>query len=430
MKVVVGEGVVPGKLIVTGPRIFPNFLSAYMEYTQEQETNRILNLWVALSIMSAAVERKVYINNGLSKLFLNLYVILVGPSGIKKSTAMNCGVNLLRKLQSVRILAQSVTDAALVEALRRSGDTFKQNGVDVRQSALFCYASELSTLLKDPFGILIEYITDLFDCQPSDSNDPWLRETKSDGQIKIFGPCFSLLGGTTPSMLKTIIPVGQMEAGFASRVLFVVDRVPSDKCYPFPIFNSKIDQMGKDLVHDLAIINNQVGEMQFSKSGLGFFEEWYRKNKRDTIERAGDERFSGYYARKDSHIKKLSGIFSLAESNDLIATEQHVALAADSLEKLEVGMLQELATSGKNEDLGVIVEIIKFIRLRGKVSAQQVKMRFVKDMGLPQLDELLQHLQALGQIQIHVHGPNVFYSPVSGAPDISDWKLEESKQQL
>ena len=78
------------------PRLLPDWIAAYCEYTQHNEAPVALHFWTAISVIGAALRRKVQFNQIYYKWRPNFYVIFIAPPGIvTKSTTMNPGLELL-----------------------------------------------------------------------------------------------------------------------------------------------------------------------------------------------------------------------------------------------------------------------------------------------------------------------------------------------
>ena len=64
-----------------------DWISDFMEYTQGSPTPEIFRLWSAITAVSGALERRVWIETAQSKLYPNLFTLLVAPPGIGKCLA-------------------------------------------------------------------------------------------------------------------------------------------------------------------------------------------------------------------------------------------------------------------------------------------------------------------------------------------------------
>ena len=78
-----------------------------------------------------------------------------------------------------------------------------------------------------------------------------------------------------------------------------------------------------------------------------------------------DERFGGYLARKQTHIHKLAMILAAAESDRLVITAEHLALAHTMVTDLEPDMQFVFSKIGKSEDSLYIERLIWYVHKRG-----------------------------------------------------------------
>ena len=65
-----------------------DWIDTYLKYTKGTPTPSIFRLWSAITAVSGAVERRVWVETGKGKLYPNLYTLLVGPPGSGKSQAI------------------------------------------------------------------------------------------------------------------------------------------------------------------------------------------------------------------------------------------------------------------------------------------------------------------------------------------------------
>ena len=92
-----------------GSRYYNDFLSAYLAYTNNTEPPTSYHTWTALSMIAAALQRRVYIKWGYETIYPNMYIVLVGPSGkCRKGTAMNVGKDLLKDLAGISVASDQI----------------------------------------------------------------------------------------------------------------------------------------------------------------------------------------------------------------------------------------------------------------------------------------------------------------------------------
>jgi hypothetical protein len=213
MIVAPGRGVIPPTKLAER-RHFPNFLTAYREYTKNHEATAKVHMWTAISTLAAALERKVWLERAYYKVFPNLFMFIIGQPGlVKKSTSTAIGVDLLRDLPTLKLMAERVTASSLIESMSRAQDSFPIGEVQVKHSSVFCYASELTVFMEEVAGNTVDLLTTFYDCQPNDSEKPWTYESRMHGQVKVYGPCLNLLGCSTPAWLKRAVPLSKWRGG-------------------------------------------------------------------------------------------------------------------------------------------------------------------------------------------------------------------------
>ena len=75
------------------PRHFPDWLSAYVEYTSFSEAPRRMHFWAGVSAIAGALRRRVWFDQFYFQWHPNLYIVFVAPPGIvsKSTTAAKVG---------------------------------------------------------------------------------------------------------------------------------------------------------------------------------------------------------------------------------------------------------------------------------------------------------------------------------------------------
>ncbi len=380
-----------------------NFMDTYLEFTKNQESTKKIHKWVATSIVGAALERKVWLDMGHFKVYPNLYIIIIGVSGqIKKSTSTNIGVNLLRELESVNVMSEMVTQASLIQQLGEAGNNFTVEGVDYHQSAVYCYAGELIVFLKEVSGTISEILTTFYDCQEK----PWIKELKSKTTV-IHGPCLNLLGASTPTWLSRAIPGEEMEGGFSSRVVFVVENDCAENfiAWPETLKNSKL--LKEALIHDLTQIHNLQGEFQKTPEAKEFYQNWYNAFRETPI--PNDVRFKGYYARKPITVLKLAMIYAVMAGSDLMLQQDHIEKAIFELNQIEPEMIDAFGSTGKNDLAKIMGEIVVYMMRKRSASIGHLLQIFHRDISGRELETILSDLVKMGELKLRRDGSDLLY---------------------
>ena len=101
-------------------RKLSNWLDTWMKYTENTEPPELYRLWCGVSTVAAVLQRKCYLCWGLNtSLYPNMFIVLVGPSGARKGTAMAPAKFMLDKL-GIRVSADATSASKLINFIMKS----------------------------------------------------------------------------------------------------------------------------------------------------------------------------------------------------------------------------------------------------------------------------------------------------------------------
>jgi len=323
-------------------RKFKNFLEAYCEYGDDGFVPPQFNEWAALSIIAGALERRCWIPwSDTYSFYPNIYVLLVSKPGQGKSVSLGKAVDLLkdvsRKTGTLNILPSQVTEAKFIEMMghgRSFMDTSTGKELMVFQNAGYYYASEASNSLRNIFGDFIACLTDFYDCPPY-----WERATKKDGKpIALKNVCMNLLAGSTFDYLGKLVSDENIQGGFASRLLYVVQQesVIKEQQYASgqdPEIRGLREKYRAALIEDLTQISTMSGPMIATPEFGKAWEAWYPEHQRH-VQGFKSEKLQSILARTNTNVLKVSILLSAAESNDRTLKLHHFEKAVELVESL------------------------------------------------------------------------------------------------
>lgn len=323
-------------------RNYPDFIEAFMSYTQYVEAPAKFLRWSAISTVAAALERKVWINfKDQISCYPNHFICLIGDPGLaKKSSASKQAISLLHNVSGVTFGGTTMTTAGLIDELKTIGSVKKFDYLSktYAHSALYIYSSEAAVTLKgDMQNMLIQNLTDLYDGGPEGWNQKaaWLKRLKNE-ETKVFNPCINMLACSTPIWLVDSIGRDNLDSGFASRILFIVQKGRPERSFGWKTTPS-MKKMVPKLIEDLTEINYLQGEFELSSSFREVFDELDEINKQ-FIEKNPGHLMMGYYARKLWHCLKLSQVIQVSRGDDLSLTGETLRDATEMIEELEKDM--------------------------------------------------------------------------------------------
>lgn len=354
-------------------RQLANWITAYMEYTRATESPDAYHFWTAISVLGAATARQVSLDFNYFTIFPNTYIILVGPSGVRKSAAAGIGMAIAESA-GIKKFSDKITGAALIKDLAEC--TVKRITGNTVQlcSPMLIYASELGVFMgPDAYssGVIAD-LTDLYDCPKK-----WEKKTISRGTEEIIAPYVSLFAASTPTSLKACIPPDAVGQGFTSRILFIWASNRKQRV-PYPQFDAGTKMLEKGLINDLQHISTLRGTFTFTTAGFEAYRSHYLQRP-DPEEEFEDERLRGYASRKDVHLLKLAMALSVADRDDLTISEKEIDAAIEAFKWLDEGLAQVFAGQGNAQNsmdcIRVYEQVQKASRGGGKISFAELLKR-------------------------------------------------------
>lgn len=357
-----------------------NWLAAYGEYVKESESPEDFHLWTGLSVLASAVRRNIWLNQGIYILWPNLYVILIGPPGIAKSTSIRMGRKILLGVEDIIFGPDSVTREELIRIMARVGKKDKQ-------SALTIHSSELSSLI-DPSGVkMIQFLTEIYD-----GDFQFRYSTKGSGRDTIHNPVLNILAGTTPTWIAEGLPSTVVGHGFTSRIIFVFGDKPR-YLKPFP--KEPDSRIVSSLVNDLDYISRIEGEFEWGEGSMDYYAQVYEALART---RPKDYRIEGFHARKKNHLLKVAMLLSIADRDDLVLEVKDLKTAKKLLDSIEPNMHKAFSAIGKYDHASDLERVRNRIFEEGGMTAQQIHEEFYAVGDVQEIAKILQMLLSMGAI--------------------------------
>lgn len=370
-------------------RRLPNWIQAYMVFTNQQESPDEYHKWVAVSCIAGAMRRRSFFDMAHFILYPNMYIVLVGPAGkCKKSTAMRIGRERINLVPGISFTTDSITRERLIQDLSQC---FADG-----HSSMTAFSSEFASLLTSSGMDMVIFLTDIFD-----SPLEWTHKTKMGGTNKIKAPCLNFIGATTPDWIAKAMPLDTIGVGLTSRIIFIYqDRARVRP--PFPKMTDDEKQLRDLLTHDLNAIAQIQGEYKMTPDAESMYTDWYT-SRIDNANPTGDPRLGGYYERKPTHLIKLGMIIAASFNSELLITQEHLQLAMDMMTEVEVKMPKVFANVGKNPlatDYETVDELIKKGGANFATLMRQMKHSLRKD----ELSEVLDTLIASNKVKADKKG--------------------------
>ena len=287
--------------------------------------------WSLLSCISAASGNNYYLTTLKGDLIYrpNLYIMLLGDSGLGKGYPVNLAKRLVQKADVTRVIAGRSSIQAIVQELSRTKTA--ENKAPITDSRGFIVNGELSTaIIQDPDSLTI--LTDLYD---GHYNIEWVNLLKGDGAEKLKNPYITALFGSSPAHFYDSIPQANIEGGYIGRNLIVYEEKRSQDIDLLDISEIKDgdkfdDYITPKFVPHLNKIQSKKGQLKPSDEARSLFNSWRKKwRTNQTYDK------TGFLNRVPDHVLKVSMCLSLAEwdFNGEIA-QHHIETAIEKVTSL------------------------------------------------------------------------------------------------
>lgn len=368
-------------------RNYPDWLTAYVDYASFSEAPRRMHFWSGVSAIAGALRRRVWLDMAYFKWTPCFYIVLVAPPGIvSKSTTAAISMDLLRRVPGINFGPQVVTWPALVTAFAEANESFEYAGEWHAQCALTLESSEFGNLVNPQDREMIDLLVSLWDSKQGG----FKKVTKSSGVDIVENPWINLIACTTPAWIAGNFPEYVIGGGFTSRCLFIYGE-KKDRLVPYPhlAVPKGMKAAGDALVADLERISQICGPYEMSPEAIEWGKIWYETHYAALPVHLEDERFSGYLARKQTHIHKLALVLAASARDERVVTMEDLITSNQMVTDLEADMPEVFSKIGRTNQSVQAERFVKFIARRKVVAYaeayQYVHLHFPKAMDFEQM---------------------------------------------
>ena len=388
---------------------------------------------------------------GDGKIFPNIYCMIIGEPGSRKSTAIKKAVALLSASGYDKFSADKSTkekflldlegltpDEGQVGASKAGayGKNTKQVYDSVMASNLwgddtsnreakevFIAADEFNEFAGTGNLEFFSLLGALWDWDREDKG--YTSRLKNSRSVDIYQPTINILGGITPEQFALTFPPAIIGQGFLSRMIFIHGE-RSERQYTIP---PTPDPVVKDkLIRSLQVIRSKAqGGFTVATDAFEILDKIYRG-----WEDIDDVRFRSYSNRRFIQLLKLCIIVqSCEEGTDNQISVASVIRSNTILSAAEHFMPTALGEFGKSKNSDVVNKVMALLYATSKpLTVTDLWKHVQKDLDKPtQLGEMMQSLQLAGKVQ-NVKGKGWLpLRKVGEAKAYVDWSLLTQEEQ-
>ncbi len=352
--------------------------------------------WAALTIVGAAMQRRVWFDHGDFKVRPNLYVVMIAPPAQGKGIAFDFPVDhVFQKISEPVVNNRKVKERAeliwrqyltnewtLPRHMMQGHITYEQlcrgmarTTYNVDGAGVESYPDTSVLVRNSEFGVFMDRYNknlQMLMTEGWDSSAPHEYLTKHEGEDLLYGPTITWLAGATPDAFVENMPARAGKQGLLSRIIPVVEMAAAS---PMEIRTPKFDEeLAKDLAHDLAQVAELKGEFTFSQAVDDVVIPWLANGLKP---QPTDPTMKEYCGRRYSHLIKMSMCFAAGRRSSMVIELEDWESATEMLFKAEIAMPTVLRRFGMSDVGRLADDLVELVRDR-----KRMPMRVLKRLAL------------------------------------------------
>lgn len=378
------------------------WINELISASSEAETPLAWIRWAGIATVSAVIAPNTYMNRGgIYKLSPNVFVMLIGESGLGKGFPINVSKKLVRLVDSTRVIAGRNTIQSILKELGNSFSDPKNGGAPkFPDSRGYIISGEFSTLLQKDEAAL-PTITELYDTHYMDE---WKNSTKNSGIDELKGVNITLFGASTPEHFSAAVPEENINGGFVGRILTVFQEKRS-RINPLDDTDAENNFPFDQLAQYLKDISRLKGAFQWrDEKARSLWKDWYTEI-RTKSEKIKDP--TGAINRLTDNVLKIAMCLSVAEKPELYVTREALSDAIDECQELTID--SKKLTEGKGtSQLAEATKIVLYAVYKNeghRISRSKLIQEHYGYFDTYELGKIMTHLENAGLIEVvHVGG--------------------------
>jgi hypothetical protein len=347
----------------------------------ESETPKEFMPWAGITAISAVVSPNVHLDKFFYPLSPNVYVMLIGPSGVGKGLPINISKALVEGADCTRVISGRNSIQYVIKELSSTKTEEGKTTPTFADSRGYLVSPEFSDfVIQDPQALII--LTDLYDTH---YNKVWKNSLKHGGVETLKGVSLTLFGASSPVHLKESIPNNSVGGGFVGRTLMVYGEQRS-RINPLTRPPNKVFRVGEYIPY-LKTLANLKGRFEWTEKSIRTYEDWYHDLKSKPI----DDK-TGTIQRLGDNVLKTAMCMSLSHAPELViradALEESIDLCQSVVPNTRRIFMGKGASALANPTAMVLNEMLS--RPGNKVSRSRLLRKYIGEFDSVDLDKIME----------------------------------------
>lgn len=395
-----------------------SWLDEIMTSSAEVESPKQWIWWSAISAIAAVSGSNVYLDKHYYKLSPNLFVMLLGKSGLGKGWPIWLAKELVTVVDTTRVISGRNSIQAVVKEL---GTITTRNGKPpIPDSRGFLVSGEfVNFVIQDPHSLSI--LTELYDTH---YNKEWTNTLKGAGVDKLKNVCLTMLGASSPPHFREVVHAKDIEGGFLGRTLMVYEEARG-------FINPLLERPKKlfdpvTTAEYLVEVSKIKGEFKYAESAKKVYSDWYY----DLRARDAQDK-TGTVQRVHNHVEKTAMCLALARDLTLEIQPQDIDKAIEVCSLLLTHVDKVMQGSGGKSEIAQEQAMVLNLLIKSpdnELTRQKVLQRLFGDVDSFVLNRVVETLTEAQAVTAITRGGHIYYKLTAGyLKQLEEWKKRGKK---
>jgi hypothetical protein len=364
-----------------------DFIQAFLDYTSAYESPTDFFYWSAVAGLGAVMRDNCYLLLGDSRLYPNVFVLIVAKPAMRKAKPLNTIIELVKSVDNTKIVEGRTSIQAVIQRL---GEVERRkDGRSISGASGIVYTEEISAMFTED-DANIPVLTDLYDWKSS-----YTSSLVSRGVTRLTNVVVSLLGASNEELLKPVFNNRAIYGGLLSRCLIVYgDRVRHRNSLMWEDPRKYDPTPLKAMLREAASLK---GIFRIEEDAKEFYDNWYT-TVCPTLEKSAGN--TGAEGRIHTTALKLAMIISVSKGHKLVITQAVLEEAIERCQSLFANYRRLTLGTGKSKEAEPSIILLKLLwdAPGRKLTRREVIYKSWGDMSSETLDTVAKTLLEGGLI--------------------------------
>jgi hypothetical protein len=395
----------------------PDFIEEVLSSTKDFEAPRRFYYWAALSTVSAVMKDTIWFDMaGNYNIYPNIYVLLFGPSGIRKGPPIALAEDLVSRVDNTRVIDGRSSIEGVIKELGLARQ--RKDKTLITDSCGFMVASELSSSIIGNSSSM-DIMTNLYDRNLNEKD--WQYRLKVGESVGLKKPTITWLAGTNEALFKDFIPEKNINGGLIGRTFIISEYQKSrTNSLMFKTVAPNKDLLVKQLI---AMTVSCKGEIQTTTEVRMAIDAWYNKFDKDIAPTLKDD--TGFVSRVLDFIVKTGMIIAIGRRQSTQLTMSDITEATEQILPLVVPTKRVVNSLKKNDNAQITKRSLILTFLSNMPDFKCEKGKLLQSMGLQidheDLDRIAAYMISMGVLSIDNHAGIMTYRLRTDRPEVAKW---------